>query len=166
MQYYGINSLFFNEVVVHKIYEDGGGYNIKLFLRPILCSFIISHTIYCLVKYIFLSERNLLIIKSQKTFIKAHEKVDSVEKRLVIKYVAYFILGILIILFFWLYISTFGAVYKNSQIILFENTLISISISFVYPFFISLITGIIRINSLKSKNKKYAYKVSNFMQYI
>ena len=43
--YYGMNSLFFNEVVVHKIYEDGGGYNIKIFLIPIICSFIISHTI-------------------------------------------------------------------------------------------------------------------------
>ena len=33
--YYGMNSLFFNEVIVHKIYEEGGGYNFKLFLIPI-----------------------------------------------------------------------------------------------------------------------------------
>ena len=108
------------------------------------------------------------MIKSQKTSIKALEQADKVEKRLIIKYIVYFIIGILIIIFFWLYISTFGAVYKNSQIILFENTLISISISFVYPFFISLITGVIRIISLKSenKNKDCVYKISQFMQYI
>ena len=51
-----------------------------------------------------------------------------------LEHVIFYILGIIFLLFFWMLLSSFGAVYQNSQIILFECVLISFGISFVYPF--------------------------------
>ena len=166
--YYGINGLFFNEEMIHKIYEEWGVYNFILLLPSILYSFIISHTLCNVIKYIFLTERNILVIKSQKTLIKAQNKEEEVTKRIIIKNIAYFVIGVILIIFFWFKLSTFGAVYQNTQILLFENTLICFGFSFIYPFFINLITAIIRIYSLRSKSKKNVilYKVSRIMQFI
>ena len=61
----------------------------------------------------------------------------------------------------------FGAVYINTQYLLIKDTLISFGLSFVDPFFIYLIPGMLRIPSLldPKKNRKYLYnlaKVFNF----
>ena len=39
----------------------------------------------------------------------------------------------------------FGAIYKNTQLLLLEDTLISIGLSLLYPFVIYLIPGFFRI---------------------
>jgi hypothetical protein len=57
--FYFINALFFDEPTIHKIYEDEGLYNFIYLVPHIFCSFAISHAINTVVKYIFLSERNI-----------------------------------------------------------------------------------------------------------
>ena len=66
--YYAINFSFFNEDIIHKIYEKGGKYDVIYFLPKIIISFAISHLIGSIIKFIFLSERNLMEIKNQKNF--------------------------------------------------------------------------------------------------
>ena len=48
----------------------------------------------------------------------------------------------------------FGVIYKNTQIHLLKDTLISIGVSLVIPFVIYLLPGIFRIPSLYINNKK------------
>ena len=166
--YYEINSFFFDEKMVHQIYQDGGIFNYIYLFPPIIYSFIISHTICNIIKLLFLSERNIILIKEQKTAEKASSIMSKVERRLFIKNIAYFIMEGILIIYFWLDISSFGAVYQNTQILLFENTLICFSLSFVYPFFINLITAAVRIYSLKTKekNKERIYKVSKILSFL
>lgn len=68
-------------------------------------------------------------------------------------------------LFFWYFISGFCAVYKNTQLILIENTLISFLISMISPFGTNLLPGFFRIPALraKKKNKSCLYKISGFL---
>ena len=68
-------------------------------------------------------------------------------------------------LFFWYFVSTFCAVYTNTQIILFLDTLISFIASMIYPFGLNLLPGIFRIYALrdKNKNKKCLYTLGSII---
>ena len=160
--YYFFNSLFCNESTIHKIYEDEGVYNFIYSIPFILYSFIISHFLYLLIKYFILSERNIYkIIHSN-----INDKIDKINKDLIIKNNIFFIVCIIFLVFLWYYLSSFGAVYQNTQKYLIKNTLISFGFSLVYPFIINLIPGIFRVYSLKNNNKECIYKISNIIQIV
>ena len=85
---------------------------------------------------------------------------------LIIKFILYFIISFLFLLFCWYYISIFGVIYKNTQMHLLKDTLISIGLSLIFPFVIYLFPGIFRIPSLSIKNKKREclYNFSKILQ--
>ena len=74
-------------------------------------------------------------------------------KKLKIKFIIFFIIIFLLVSFFWYFIAAFCAVYKNTQIILIENTLSSYGLSLLYPIELNLIPGIFRIPSLKNYSR-------------
>ena len=162
---YAINALFFNESTIHQIYEDKGAYNFEYFLPKTILSFLIAHIFITGLKFIFLSERNILAIKHQDTRNKASDQVDNVKRCLIFKYIIFYIAGILFLILFWYYLSSFGAVYQNSQTFLIINAFLSSFFSLIYPFFINLIPAIIRINSLNNNNECF-YKANKFIQII
>ena len=165
--HYFFNSLFFDEAVIHKIYEDEGIYNFIYLIPFISYSFIISHTLYILIKYFSLSERNLLSFKYGTQSREASKSANEVRRCLFIKYIVFYITGIVFLIAFWYYLSSFAAVYQNSQIYPFINTLMSILISLLYPFIINLIPGLFRLRSLnKNRNIEFLYKIAQFLQYI
>ena len=87
-------------------------------------------------------------------------------KILKIKFAIFFIISFILLIMFWFYLACFCAVYKNTQIHLIKDTLISFGTSMVYPFFIYLIPGIFRIYSINRRNKEYVYKISKILQLI
>ena len=54
--YYTINSLFFDDSTMHKIYEDEGIFNFVYLLPKIIYSTIISSLIMTIIKYLALSD--------------------------------------------------------------------------------------------------------------
>ena len=165
---YAINALFFNGTTIHKIYIDEGIYNFKYLIPKILYSFIISHTIYILMIFLFLSEKNLLKIKNEITFKKSNDIISKITKTLVVKYICFYCIGFAFLLIFWYYLSSLGSVFQNTQYFIIKNALISIGISILYPFFINLIPAILRLISLKDKNenKEFLYKISKIIQIL
>ena len=165
---YAINFLFFDEKAIHKIYKDQGKYDFIYFIPKIILSFLAANFFFVLIKFIFLSERNLIQIRQQKTLIGAEDIASKIKRNLVIKYTIFFILGFIFLSFFWMLLSSFGAVYQNTQIIVFENTLICLGISLVYPFFINIFPGFFRIPSLKAekRDKQSIYNFSKFLQIL
>jgi len=159
---YIINVLFFNESTIHKIYKDGGIYNLANFVKDIICSFFIAHFLYIIIKYIFLSERNIVNFKNRTK----NANFEKLKTLLSFKYICFFILGFLFFAIFWYYLSSFCAVFKNSQIYLIKNTLICLIISFVYPFVINLLPCTFRIISLRRKSRKWIYNISKVLQFI
>jgi hypothetical protein len=160
--YYFFNALFFDESTIHQIYEDEGIYNL-LYLMPFtLYSFVISHFLFIFVKYLSLTEGNIYQIKVRK------EKgtIDKVKRKIIIKYSVFFCLSIAFLFFLWFYLSSFGAVYQNTQMHLMYNTILSFGFSLLYPFIYNIVPCLLRIHSLKNNNKDCVYKFSSIIQYF
>ena len=160
--YYFINALFFNESTLHKIYKEKGVYNFDYQIPQILYSFIISHFLCNLIKYLSLSGRNISEIK----YKYSNDKVEKLKKILIIKYICFFSIGLIFLLFLWYYLSSFNAVNKNTQIFLIKNFLISFIISLIYPFIIILLISTLRNYSLKDNNKEHIYNICKFIIYL
>ena len=162
--YYFINSLFFNGHIIHEIYTDKGHFKFIYLIRYILLSFFISYILSLIVKFIFLSERNIYEIKLEKSIQKANDKAEKIKKILIIKYIIFFIVGSIYLLLTWYFLSSFGAVYQNTQIYLIKSTLMSFGISLVYPLIFNFIPTFLRISSLKKGNIELVYKISQYLQ--
>ena len=164
--YYAANFAFFNDEIMHEIYEFGGKYDIMLFIPKTAISFAASYYINIIIKIIFLSERNINQVRKQITSSLANSISEKVRKNLIIKYIIFFILGLIFLVFFWMLLSSFGAVYPNTQIFIFKNALLSFAMSLIYPFFISILPCIFRMCSLNSNNSECMYKFSKFLQIL
>ena len=160
--YLTINGFFFSDDTMHKIHEDNGKFNIIYQIPQILYSTIISAIINMILKLISLSERNIIAIKQIKDIKMMINYSKKIKRCITIKFILFFILNISFLLFFWYFISCFCGVYKNTQMILIKDTLVSFVISMIYPFGLNLLPGIMRIPALraKQKDKKCLYKIS------
>jgi hypothetical protein len=162
--YFTINTFFFNDSTMHKIYEEQGNFNFIYQLPQILYSTVICSIINAIIKYLSLSEKDILKLKEKRNNLK--EKSDSLLKLLQCKFIVFYILIYIFLILFWYYVSSFCVVYKNTQIHLIKDTLISFNLSFIYSFGLYLIPGLFRIPSLKSSNKEYLYIISKIIQLI
>ena len=151
--FYTVNALFFNDSTMHQIYEDEGEFNFIYQIPQILYSTIISTVIKVIISFLSLTESNLAKIKSLKTKKLALEELNKILKCISKKCIIFFSLSFLLLIIFWYYLASFCAVYKNTQVYLIKDTLISFSTSLLYPFVINLFPGIFRIPAIQKKNK-------------
>ena len=153
---------------MHNIYEEKGSYNFIYQIPIILYSTIISAIINYLIKLLSLSEKNIIKIKNNEEKENIIGVFLKTEKNLIIKFTFFYIFNYLFLIFFWFYISSFCAVYQNTQIYLLKDTVIGFSLSLLYPFGICLIPGLLRIPSLTAykKDKECVYIISKILQLI
>ena len=151
--YFIMNALFFTDKTMHKIYEDKGFFQIFGQLPHIIYSTFISAVINMIIKKFALSEKDVLELKKEKKKNVALEKATLLYKNLIVRFNLYFAITLFLLILFWYYISAFCAVYKNTQILLIENTLLCFALTLVYPFCFDLIPGIFRIPALRASNK-------------
>ena len=162
-----VNALFFNDDTMHKIYEDKGKFNFLYQIPQIIYSTLISIVISILIKKLALSQKKIMEIKKEKNKNILDKKYyQKLLKNLKIRFVLFFIISFLILLFFLYYITCFCGVYINTQTHLIKDSVISLITSLFIPLIICLIPGIFRIYSLKGEkpNKEYAYKFSIFLE--
>ena len=159
---------FFTDKTMHKIYENKGIFDILIQLPHILYSTLISAFINMLTKKLALSEKDVLKIKEIKIKEEALEKSAKMYRNLMIKFNIFFGISLLFLGFFWYYVTTFCAVYKNTQIPLIINTLSCFLLSLLYPFALNLLPGMFRIPALKSekKDKECEYNIGNLIALI
>ena len=62
----------------------------------------------------------------------------------------------------------FCAVYKNTQLFLIKDTLISFGLSCLYPFGIHILPGLVRIPSLSNRigDRKFLFFISKVLQFL
>ena len=164
--YYTVNALFYSDSTMHKIYEDNGKFNFIYQIPQIIYSTLISSVVNMMVSALSLTERNILSLKKRKNKLENQELI--MIKSIKVKYVFFFILIYLFLGLFWYYISCFCAVYKNTQIHLIKDSVISFALYLLYPFFLCLIPGIFRIPALKpgKNSKECLYKFSKITQLV
>ena len=160
--FYFVNTLFFNDEAMHKIYEDEGIFNFIYFIPQMIYSSLISSIINTIIRTLSLSEGEIIKIKKEVNFKKAEKELPKIKKQLLTKFILFFLISFLFLNLFWYYISCFGAIYKNTQLYVLKDTLISFSISMIYPFIIYLFAGCIRIPLLKKPS--IIYKLANLIQ--
>ena len=164
--YLTVNAIFFSDSSIHKLYEEKGKYNFIYQIPKILYSTIISSIASIILKQLSLSEKDILKIK-KKLFIKELEDVtEEVKKCIRIKYILFFVIGFIFFSFFWYYLSCFCCIFTNTQIPLIKDTLISYSLSMLYPFLLNILPGLLRIPSLKKNNRKILYNISRIIALI
>ena len=165
--YFTINGFFFTDDTMHQIYKNSGKINYFNQIASIIYSSIIPAIINIILKQLSLSENDILKLKKEKDK-KILKIAKDIEKCLKIKFIIFFIICYMLLFFFWYFISCFCGVYKNTQIILIIDTLISFVISMIYPFGLNLLPGIFRIAALKSKNKdkKCLYRFGSIVSLI
>ena len=166
--YYTVNTFFYNDNTMHAIYEDKGKYRLDYRIPQIIYSSIISAVLNALLKMLSLSEDDIIKLKQNKNKKNIDKRNEELFDKLNIKFVFYFIVGSIFMLFFWYYLSMFCAIYKNTQIHLLKDTLISFGLSMFYPFLIYLLPAMFRIHALSSKKNKreYLYSFSKILQMI
>ena len=166
--FFTVNALFFTDDTMHNIYVSQGSFDIISQLPQIVYSSLISSFLNILLKLFALSESIILEFKRNKNKNGLKKRYDVLKTRLKINFILYFILGFLLLLCFWYYLSIFGVIYRNTQLHLIKDTLISYGLSLIYPFLYYFIPGIFRMPAISNyKNKRnILYKISHILQMI
>ena len=166
--YYTVSTLFFDDDTMHKIYETKGTFNLEYEFPKIIYSSLISMVLNTILKLLASSNNSIIKFKNDKTNGDFDKRKTNLENNLRIKFILYFLMSFRFLIFFWYYVSMFGAIYRNTQIHLLKDTLISFGLSLFYPFFICLLPGLFRIPALsdKNKNSKCLYKLSRILQIL
>ena len=98
--YFTVTGFFFNDDSMHKVYVDRGIYDFLYQIPKIFFSSVVSAIISVILKKMSLSENNILELKKEKDLDKCNEKSKDIEKCLIIKFIIFFILSNILLLFF------------------------------------------------------------------
>ena len=160
-----INTLFFNDSTMHKLYENKGIFNFIYFIPQILYSNLICSLINIIIRFLSLSENNILKLKKEKNIIECERMIPKLLRILYTKFIFFYIISFSLLFIFWYYISSFCAVYKNTKINLIKESLISFGLYLIYPFILCLIPALIRIILIKKPETflKCLYKFSKII---
>ena len=161
-----VNALFFNDETMHKIYEEKGSFNFIYNIPQIIYSAIISGIITGIIEFLALTDSSIIDFKEKSTKDNAIIKKKETIKKIQIKLLFFFCISLILLILLWFYLSCFSSVYKNTQVHLIKDTVISFATSMIYPFFIYLLPGLFRISALnaRKKDKDCRFKFSKALQ--
>ena len=105
-------------------------------------------------------------IKNSKNINKF--SIEKIKKVIKTKIVFFYISTILIFVFYWYLITCFCAVYQNTQITFFKDSLSSFILNNLLPFVIYLFPAILRLISLRANLccAKCLYQFSNIIPFF
>ena len=147
---------------MHNVYENKGLFDLSYQIPIIIYSSFISMFLGSLIQMLGLTSDAIADFKRSEELNNINERGKIFIKNLEIKFIFYFIFTYILLIFFWYYISMFSAVYRHTQFLLLEDTLIGFSLSLVTPFFLYLLPGLFRITALADpkKNRRWLYNFS------
>jgi hypothetical protein len=162
VQHYGINAFFFTDKVMNSIYENGSVFDDTVLINSLPSAVVSTVLIRLMTDFLVLTEKGVLNAKNQKTEDKANEEKKNVLKNACIKIPIFFIINIILLIFFWFYLTCFNAVFPNTQIYLAINTVLSFAMTNIFPLLYNLVPAFFRNDILKNKKiKKIKLKTSN-----
>ena len=145
--------------------NDLGKYDFLYQIPQIMYSTITSQVISSLLEKLSLSQDIIQDMKEKGDITEIKKDIAKVIKCIKVKCFLFFIIGIILHIGFWYYLSAFFSVYYNSQIPLIKDTFTSFINSLIYPFALVSFPGIFRILGLRYK-KKCLYITSNIVTKI
>ena len=127
-----------------------------------ILSSLISGFIDGLIQAFALTDSNLISFKHNTNRKNILIKKKETLKAIKIKIALFFIITLPLLVAFWFYLACFCAVYKNTQLHLIKDTVISFGTS------MNILPGIFRICALKAKkkDKECMFKFSKLLQWF
>ena len=168
--FFVVNTLFINDSTFHSLYMLNGSINYKEHFPIIMYSTTVCYFLKKIFSWLIFTEIDILAIRKNDGVDK-NVKANKIFVRINIKYILFFSIGLFLLLLFWVYMTCFCAIFRNTQIFIIKINFISFAIFLVLPFILNLIPPIFRIASLKkheynNKRKKFLYKFSQIIQLI
>lgn len=148
-----INALFFTDEAIHEINQENGSFNLSTQISRVIYSAIISAVINFIVEFLAFSHKSIIKLRTYNDIKDALNEKKNLIKILKLKYILYFGLTIFFNVLFLYYITAFCTVYSIIQIHMISDSLMSFLLTMSYSIVLTMISTIIRINSLKKENK-------------
>lgn len=163
---FGFNGFFYGEKLLHKIYEDKGTYKFLKHLPYMIYSTIVAGLLSYLIRLLTLSENEIYKMKQNKE--NKNDAEQKAKKWIKIKFIIFFVVTIVIMLFFCYFITCFCGIFTNTQVHWIIDSCVTFGFCMVYPFILNLLPGAFRIPSLRAKNKNesFIYEISLYIAYI
>ena len=158
-----MNVLFFPEENIHELYINCVKYNFSSQILQIIISIIITHIFEILLCYLSLTDRTVYKIKSIENPEENRGKMFEMIKKMKIKLIVFFITVFLVSIFYWYFISSFCAVYNNTQEIYIIDCIMSFVFFLIDPFIVYALISFLRLLSLRICNNKikWLFKISH-----
>ena len=150
-----MNVIFFFDSSMHKIYLDYGKYNFIQQIPQIIYSSLVSMIIEILIGILSYTDSKIYEIRQIEEY--EPQKIKKILKTIKIKLAIFFIVTFLFFAFYWYLISSFCAVYGNTQIIYLKDVATSFCLGLVYPFGIQLGFALLRVCTLRDKKKSRSF---------
>ena len=165
----GINTIFFNDESVQRIYLKKGDYsiieNISQHTMPIIIAAIISSLTKSIISIFIYTDKVIVKLKVKENIDK-QERMNTTLVKVTSKSMLLFIINFIILSIFWIYVGSVCAIYQNSQVYLIVNGCISFTIVLILPFIYNFVTALLRINAISGKNSECLYKATQFLHDI
>ena len=98
--FFAVNTLFFNDDTMHKIYKNKGAFNIMGQLPLIIYSTLISMLFSIILKLLALTEGIILDLKKIIIRKEFNRRIEGLDNKIKIKFLLYFIISTIFLLFF------------------------------------------------------------------
>ena len=162
-----LNVFFFSDDSMHKLYVNYGKYDIIQQIPQILYSTIVSRIIEVFLCFLSLTDK---YIYQAKTLILNNsierKKVNLIYRCIKVKLILFFFFTFIMFLLYWYIVTSFCAVYENTQLSFIKDCIFSFLLGIVIPFVLYLIPSALRIYALKNPQKNasiYLYKLSEII---
>lgn len=152
------NSLLFYDKIIDKIYDNKGKYSLKIQILNIFISSVAFSLTIVLVRFIITCHKKYIKLKSMEVYEDAQKESYKIHRKLVTTYMVFIIVGIVLLILFWYYVTGFSAIFHYTQNHVFLNAFISFIFSMIYPFIYCLLPAMFRYLALnKDKSKYYCF---------
>ena len=149
-----LNVFFFTDESMHKVYKNYGKYDFVQQIPQIIYSTVVSQILDLILCYLSLTDKHVYQIKAIKDLKSNTQNVFNIIRCITIKLIGFYSFTFILFSFYWYLISSFCAVYQNTQSIFIKDSISSFILGLLYPFILYLFPTILRVLSLKDKVKK------------
>ena len=149
-----MNVFFFTDDSMHKVYKNYGKYDFVQQIPQIIYSTIVSQVLEVFLCFLSLTDKHFYQMKEIKNVQNNMNLIFRILRCVKIKLIGFYAFTLILFAFYWYLVSSFCAVYQNTQIIFIKDSISSFLLGLLYPFVLYIFPAILRVLSLKDREKK------------
>ena len=149
-----MNVFFFTDDSMHKVYKNYGKYDFVQQIPQIIYSTIVSQVLEVFLCFLSLTDKHFYQMKEIKNVQNNMNLIFRILRCVKLKLIGFYAFTLILFAFYWYLVSSFCAVYQNTQIIFIKDSISSFLLGLLYPFVLYIFPAILRVLSLKDREKK------------